>query len=58
LKQGQEVDEAFIAARRYDLKLKLFMYRRKKARWLTLYDSVIQSSLIPDLGEEDFDDTL
>ena len=34
------------------------MYRRKKARWFTLYDSVINNARIPDIGESDFDDTL
>lgn len=33
VKQGRAVDESFIAERRNVLKLKFFMYKRKKARW-------------------------
>ena len=40
LREGRQVDEEIIATRRYALKHKLFIYRRKKARWLSLYRNV------------------
>jgi len=33
VKKGRSVDESFIAERRNNLKLKYFLYKRKKARW-------------------------
>lgn len=38
--EGQKVDENFIAARRFQLKHKMFIYRRKRAMWLSLYRGV------------------
>ena len=35
IKDGQKVDENFIAARHFQLKHKLFIYRRKRAIWLS-----------------------
>jgi hypothetical protein len=55
IKKGREVDEAFLAERRHELKMKLFMYRRKKSSWFTLFDSVVKSAVISDISEPDFD---
>ena len=37
IKKGREVDESFIASRRNQLKLKFFLYKRKMARWYSLF---------------------
>jgi hypothetical protein len=37
VKDGQKVDEAVIAKSRFQLRHKLFIYRRKRAMWLSLY---------------------
>jgi hypothetical protein len=40
VKKGRSVDESFIAERRNNLKLKFFLYKRKKARWHTTYSRI------------------
>lgn len=40
LKKNQEVTEDFIANIRYQFKLAFFMYKRKKSKWLSLYNKV------------------
>lgn len=40
IKSGKAVDETMIAERRHQLRYKFFMYRRKKARWVSLYNSI------------------
>ena len=40
IKEGQKVDENLIATRRFQLKHKMFIYRRKRAMWLSLYRAV------------------
>lgn len=47
VKEGQVVDENFIAARRFELRHKLFIYRRKRAMWQSLYRSVKQKVVHP-----------
>ena len=43
----QKVDENVISSFRNQLKLKFFLYKRKKARWLTLVDDVEALSVQP-----------
>ena len=40
IKEGVKVDEELIASRRYLLKHKLFLYRRKMTRWTVLYRQI------------------
>lgn len=40
LKKNQEVDENFLANIRYQLKLSFFLYKRKKAKWFSLFENV------------------
>ena len=40
IKDGKEVNETMIAERRYQLRLKQFLYARKKARWLSMYNLI------------------
>ena len=40
VEEGQKVDENFIATRRFQLKHKMFIYRRKRAVWLSMYRGV------------------
>lgn len=42
MKKNQEVTEDFIANVRYQFKLAFFLYKRKKAKWLTLFNNVNQ----------------
>lgn len=44
---GTLVDETTIASFRNTLKLKFFLYKRKKARWLTLVDEVLSLTVQP-----------
>ena len=37
IKAGQKVDEGVIANSRQQLRHKMFIYRRKRAMWLSLY---------------------
>ena len=37
----KEVDESFIANRRYQLKRTYFIYKRKRTRWLSLHKQVM-----------------
>jgi len=37
VKKGKTVDETLIANVRYQLKIKFFLYKRKKARWMEIY---------------------
>lgn len=38
--EGTKVDENFVANRRYQLRHKMFIYRRKRAVWLSLYRAI------------------
>ena len=38
--EGQKVAENFIAARRYQLTQKMFIYRRKRTVWLSMYRAI------------------
>lgn len=40
VKKGKSVDESFIAARRNALKIKFFLYKRKKARWQSTFTTI------------------
>ena len=40
IKDGKEVNESMIAERRSLLRLKYFLYSRKKARWLSMYNLI------------------
>ena len=40
VKPGQVVDEDFIAACRFELNLKMSVYRRKRALWLSMYRAI------------------
>ena len=40
LKPETKITENYIALKRYQLKLAFFHYKRKKARWLTLYNKI------------------
>ena len=54
LREGRQVDEEIIATRRYALKHKLFIYRRKKARWLSLFRSVDSMIRHPIIFEQSY----
>ena len=43
IKDGKEVNESMIAERRSQLRLKYFLYSRKKARWLSMYNLIRRS---------------
>jgi hypothetical protein len=40
IKKGQEVNEDFISQVRYTFKVTFFLYKRKKSRWISLYDKI------------------
>ena len=40
VKPGKEVDENMVAARRFQLRHKYFIYRRKRTMWLSLYRGI------------------
>lgn len=47
VKKGRSVDESFIAERRNHLKLKFFLYKRKKARWHSTYSRISDLTVEP-----------
>jgi hypothetical protein len=47
VKKGKAVDESFIADRRNKLKLKFFLYKRKKARWQSTFNQIEAISVRP-----------
>lgn len=47
LKKGAEVNEEMIAERSNLLKMKFFLYKRKKARWITLMNQVKSLTVQP-----------
>lgn len=40
MKDGQEINEDFLAQVRYQFKVLFFLYKRKKAKWVSLFDSI------------------
>jgi hypothetical protein len=40
IKEGRAINEDFLAEIRYKFKLTFFLYKRKKARWRTLFNKV------------------
>ena len=44
---GKEVDANFIAGIRYELKVAHFLYKRKKARWLSLFNKIESLLVLP-----------
>eukprot|EP00347_Sterkiella_histriomuscorum_P021826 403332633 len=40
MKKGQDVTEDFLANVRYQLKVSFFLYKRKKAKWVSLFEKV------------------
>lgn len=47
VKKGRDVDESFIAERRNSLKIKFFLYKRKKARWQSVFGTISDLTVEP-----------
>jgi hypothetical protein len=54
IKQGSPIDEEIIAQRRYALRHKLFIYRRKKSRWSSLHRNVDDKIRHPIIFEQSY----
>jgi len=54
VKKGKVVDESFIAERRNKLKLKFFLYKRKKARWQSTFNQIESLSINPKTIEQTY----
>jgi predicted AAA+ superfamily ATPase len=52
VKKGKSVDESFIANRRNILKLKYFLYKRKKARWHSTFSKIHNLTVEPKTIEQ------
>jgi hypothetical protein len=47
LKKGQDVNEDYIADVRNKFRTAFFLYKRKKSRWISLYNRVTQVTVQP-----------
>ena len=54
LELGTEVNEAMIAERSNLVKMKFFLYKRKKARWITLMNQVKSLTVQPPVFQSDY----